>query len=193
MEDRPANGLWRAGITALDLNMLFQSLIQQDDDLHEGQGSEVPTSVARKGQDDQIRVWVVIVFSGQDVLAFLHCFLQFALSVFQAGVPHRRARWSHPSHFDAPFPGQPGIRGCRADVGAASSSRIKGFYACLFDAFELMPGMIIVVQDIEKAFLDVDLSCDEIFAIAQEGTDLLLDSFKWQQAVLVKMASPCSL
>ena len=61
---------------------------------------------------------------------------------------------------------------------------IKGFYACLFHAFELMPGMIVIVQHTEKAFLDVYLPCNEIFVIAQEGTDLLLDFLKGKQGVV---------
>jgi len=40
---------------------------------------------------------------------------------------------------------------------------------------ELMPGMIVVVQDLEEAFLQMNLPGDEEFTIVQVGTNLFFD------------------
>lgn len=40
---------------------------------------------------------------------------------------------------------------------------------------ELMPGMIVVVQNLEEAFLQMNLPGDEEFTIVQKGADLFFD------------------
>lgn len=51
---------------------------------------------------------------------------------------------------------------------------------------ELMPGVIVIVEGIEETFLNVNLPCDEEFAVMQVGTDLLFDFFKWEACPVAK-------
>lgn len=61
------------------------------------------------------------------------------------------------------------------DVPRGVMFRVKGGMVGRLHLFELMPGMVIVVEHIEEALLQMDLPGDEVFTTVQTGADLLLD------------------
>ena len=64
--------------------------------------------------------------------------------------------------------------------------RIERSQGGYFHAFKFVPGMIVIVQGIEEALLDVDLPGDEEFAILETGADLPLNICQRQEAVIAE-------